>query len=107
MSSNLRKYSVILYIVFLLNWGAFGLWFIWLNGEPLKPDKPAKISHIEQFGNRSDRGNLLGIQPWMTPIDYQNGLTFREKIAGYLQTAKDSGLITPKKTIVILPEYLG
>lgn len=83
----------------------------WLNGDReaatlRKPTKPV-ISQIEQIGEKSDRGNLLGIQPWMEPADYQNGLTFREKLQAYLQTAKDSGLIIPQKTIVILPEYLG
>ncbi len=70
------------------------------------PKKPA-IGQIEQIGTKSGRGNLLGIQPWMEPVDYRNGLTFREKLQAYLQTAKDSGLIIPRKTIVILPEYLG
>ncbi|GAB4009421.1 carbon-nitrogen hydrolase [Spirosoma migulaei] len=43
----------------------------------------------------------------MEPADYRTGLTFREKLAGYLKTAKDSGLVIPQKTIVILPEYIG
>ncbi|MVM32403.1 carbon-nitrogen hydrolase family protein [Spirosoma sp. HMF4905] len=107
MPINIRKYTIILLVGILLSWGVFGLWSIWLNGELIKPDISAKVSQVEQFGTRSGHGNLLGIQPWMEPADYQNGLTFREKIAGYLQTAKDSGLIIPQKTIVILPEYLG
>ncbi len=43
----------------------------------------------------------------MTPDDYRDGLRFCEKLHTYLQTAKDSGLIVPRKTIVIFPEYLG
>ncbi|GAB4019386.1 carbon-nitrogen hydrolase [Spirosoma koreense] len=90
---------------------AYLAWISWLGGDTTIPIKSSEasqtIQHIEQIGHRSERGNLLGIQPWMEPADYRNGLTFRQKIQAYLQTAKDSGLIVQGKTIVILPEYLG
>ncbi|WP_460969029.1 nitrilase-related carbon-nitrogen hydrolase [Spirosoma migulaei] len=111
MAINRRKYTVILLIGLALCYGLFGLWTIWFFGGQDKPAKSSKantqIRSFEQFGTRSDRGNLLGIQPWMEPADYRTGLTFREKLAGYLKTAKDSGLVIPQKTIVILPEYIG
>lgn len=111
MAINTRKYIVILLSGFLLCTSAMLAWNNWLQGgidSPIKPSKASQVIwHIEQIGSRSERGNLLGIQPWMEPADYQTGLTFREKLAGYLKTANDSGLIIPQKTIVILPEYLG
>ncbi|MVM39829.1 hypothetical protein GO730_23150 [Spirosoma sp. HMF3257] len=111
MAIYIRKYAIILLIGFLLCWGILGIRYSWLNddlGKPLTSSKSSQlISHIEQFGTQSGQGNLLGIQPWMEPTDYRDGLTFRNKLAGYLKTARDSNLIIPNKTIVILPEYLG
>lgn len=111
MSNKAGKYSLILSVGIILSLLMYLSWVGWLNGDAKAPIKSSKfgqtIQRIEQIGHRSERGNLLGIQPWMEPADYRNGLVFREKITTYLQTAKDSGLIVPGKTIVILPEYLG
>ena len=81
----------------------------WLNGDglPTQSETSATVRIIEQINTNQGRGNLLGIQPWMTPEDYRDELHFRQKLHTYLQTAKDSGLIVPQKTIVVLPEYLG
>lgn len=105
-----------------LSWSAYGIglllflllggyvaWVSWLNGNDIAvptPERPS-VRHIERVGADAGRGNLLGIQPWMTPDDYRDGLRFREKLRAYLQTAQDSGLVIPRKTIVVLPEYLG
>lgn len=111
MTINVRKTTTALGILVLTSAFLWGQFHQWLSGDVANP-KPSlqaqlTISHIEQIGSRSGRGNLLGIQPWMEPIDYRTALTFREKIERYLQTAQDSGLIVPRKTIVVLPEYLG
>ncbi|WP_420149789.1 nitrilase-related carbon-nitrogen hydrolase [Spirosoma sp.] len=107
----MRKYYLILCVGIVLSLTAHRVWFSWLRGDTAITVKSSKfgqtIQHIEQTGTRSERGNLLGIQPWMETADYRNGLSFRQKIKTYLQTAKDSGLIVPGKTIVVLPEYLG
>lgn len=111
MANRAGKYFFRLAIVIILSWAAYLKWTGWLNGDPTISIKSSEtgraIQHIKQIGHRSERGNLVGIQPWMEPTDYRNGLTFREKLTAYLQTAKDSGLIIPGKTIVILPEYLA
>lgn len=111
MENKIGRYALIgaIGIILILYLTLAGL--NWMNGgnEPdslLTTTKPV-ISHIDKIGTKSERGNLLGIQPWMEPADYRSGLTFRQKLETYLQTAKDSGLIIPQKTIVILPEYLG
>ncbi|CAN1600191.1 carbon-nitrogen hydrolase family protein [Pseudomonas sp. B21-028] len=57
-------------------------------------------------GVPADRGNLLGIQPELFPTDYQNPGHLRRKLAAYLQTARDLGLLSDK-TIVVLPEHIG
>lgn len=111
MPSAVKKISIALLVVLSIGWLAILSWHRWLMGDPaiiLKPSTAAQhIAHIERIGNRSERGNLLGIQPWMEPADYQNGLTFRQKLEGYLKTAQDSGLLVPGKTVAIFPEYIG
>jgi predicted amidohydrolase len=57
-------------------------------------------------GVRADRGNLLGIQPELFPTDYQNPGHLRRKLAAYLQTARELGLLSDK-TVVVLPEHIG
>jgi hypothetical protein len=57
-------------------------------------------------GTPADRGNLLGIQPELFPTDYQSPERLHRKLAAYLQTARDQGLLN-EKTIVVLPEHVG
>lgn len=57
-------------------------------------------------GQPGERGNLLGIQPELSPSDYQSREHLRRKLAAYLQQARDQGLIN-SKTIVVLPEHVG
>ncbi|GAB3641948.1 nitrilase-related carbon-nitrogen hydrolase [Spirosoma arcticum] len=110
MNTTVRNYVYALAVGLILYYAASLTWWGWLN----KGNSPAKsvtyervISPINRINTNDGRGNLLGIQPWMAPDDYRDGLRFREKLHTYLQTAKDSGLIVPQKTIVIFPEYLG
>ncbi len=49
---------------------------------------------------------LVGISPVMAPSDYATPAAFREKIAGYLETARAAGLLAPG-SVVVLPEHLG
>ncbi|MBN8825052.1 MULTISPECIES: carbon-nitrogen hydrolase family protein [unclassified Spirosoma] len=111
MPSAVKKISIALFAVLLIGWVAIMEWQSWLMGDPAIMVKSSvagqRIVHIERVGKRSDQGNLLGIQPWMEPADYKNGLTFRQKLQGYLTTAQDSGLLIPGKTVAIFPEYIG
>ncbi|UZD97468.1 carbon-nitrogen hydrolase family protein [Pseudomonas corrugata] len=65
-----------------------------------------RINLAVDQGVPADRGNLLGIQPELFPTDYQNPGHLRRKLAAYLQTAHDLGLLSDK-TIVVLPEHIG
>ncbi len=71
------------------------------------PPTPSAIIQVDTIGHNTGRGNLLGIQPWMKPADYANVGLFSQKMDSYLEQAQQRGLITPRKTIVVLPEYLG
>jgi predicted amidohydrolase len=61
---------------------------------------------VAQYGGDNGRGNLLGIQPYITTWDYASEQTFSAKLSGYLDACRKNGWLTPK-TIVVFPEYLG
>ena len=61
---------------------------------------------LRQFGNNNAHGNLLGIEPYMTPQDYFSSESFYKKLNSYLLTAQREQWLNAK-TIVVFPEYLG
>ena len=61
---------------------------------------------IESQGQPSTAGNLLGIEVYLQPADYQSRDRLRLKFATYLDQARDAGMIGPR-TIVVLPEHVG
>ena len=76
-------------------------------------DRPAghylsdlRINLAVDQGIPADRGNLLGIQPELFPTDYQTPARLHRKLAAYLQTARDQGLLNDR-TVVVLPEHIG
>jgi hypothetical protein len=65
--------------------------------------------HLEEtttYGQNAGHGNLLGIEPYMTPTDYTSEESFRAKLDGYMQAALQKGWLT-ERTIVVCPEYIG
>lgn len=110
MNITIRQYTYAVAALLVLGYGYSLIWWNWLNGVNSSRSNLANqsaISCIERINTDAGRGNLLGVQPWMTPADYHGGLRFRQKLRAYFQTAKDSGLIVPQKTVVVFPEYLG
>ena len=61
---------------------------------------------LHRLGNARDRGNLLGIEPYMIPQDYASRESFFEKLNAYLLIAQCNGWLN-EKTIVLFPEYIG
>ncbi len=66
----------------------------------------AKLADIQSHGTNTGKGNLLGIQPWLTASDYTNPATLGAKFAGYLTAAREHGWLS-EKTVVVFPEYTG
>ena len=64
------------------------------------------IQEVAEYGADAQRGNLLGIQPFMVPADYTSADTFCAKIDGYLGMVSRRGWLG-ERTIVVLPEYIG
>lgn len=57
-------------------------------------------------GVNQERGNLLGVEPELSPRDYQSLDLVHLKLAAYLNSAREAGLLNDK-TIVVLPEHIG
>ncbi|WP_162139663.1 nitrilase-related carbon-nitrogen hydrolase [Kordiimonas gwangyangensis] len=75
-----------------------------------KPDLSATPSLYMKvsasFGTDQGRGNVVGIEPYMEPLDYATPARFEAKLAGYLEIAAHQGWIG-ENTIVLLPEHIG
>lgn len=81
---------------------------VWANtGTRSKAPQTLKLDAAEAYGDSSDRGNLLGVQAFVEPIDYASEENFKKKIRFYLDEAKKKGWLIPTKTIVVFPEYFG
>jgi len=64
------------------------------------------LDEMLELGSNGNRGNLLGIQPYMLAADYASEETFYEKLDGYFEAAGQKGWLNPY-TVAVLPEYLG
>ncbi|TGK09547.1 hydrolase [Leptospira selangorensis] len=82
-------------------------YFIWtysfLGNSP--EEKAFEISFYS-YGKDSGKGNLIGVEPFMTPGDYSSHNRFLDKTESYFINAKQSGWISDK-TIFVFPEYYG
>jgi predicted amidohydrolase len=61
---------------------------------------------LVELGRRAAHGNLLGVQPWLTPADYASARSLYARLEHLLATASRAGRTGPR-TVVVLPEYLG
>ncbi len=74
--------GLLLATVGLINW-----YFKWARegryelSNPL-PTEP--IATFNEIGRKADKGNMLGIQPWMNPTDYASSINLTQKLSGYL-----------------------
>jgi predicted amidohydrolase len=66
------------------------------------PEKP----DIAQFGVDRGNGNLLGVQPSLTALDYATPERLDAKLRAWLDAAKMQELLGPR-TVVVFPEYMG
>jgi predicted amidohydrolase len=64
------------------------------------------LSQTLSHGHDAGRGNLLGVQPYMTAADYAMPASFLAKLNGYVDEAARCGWINAR-TIVVFPEHIG
>ena len=74
--------------------------------EEFAPSTHLHVQEIVERGADAQRGNLLGVQPFMVPPDYASAETFYAKMDRYLDVASRRGWLG-ERTIVVLPEYIG
>lgn len=85
-----------------------GIYWVWAStdkGTSLQPI--LRVDVVESYGDSTEKGNILGIQAYMTPVDYASEDNFKQKIEFYLIEATKSQLLIPEKTVVVFPEYIG
>ncbi|WP_420153868.1 nitrilase-related carbon-nitrogen hydrolase [Siphonobacter sp.] len=89
----------------MLGWA---LYVIWSNKNRNIALPPADVQYrsFAEMGRDSGRGNLIGIQPYMLPVDYSSEEAFFQKLNGYFAEARRKGWLN-RKSIVVLPENIG
>jgi predicted amidohydrolase len=84
------------------------VYLIWANtGIGSKAPQQFRLDITEAYGDSSSKGNVVGVQAFMEPIDYASEENFSKKIRFYLEEAKKKNWVIPNKTIVVFPEYFG
>lgn len=83
-------------------------YFTWSGAGRKQPlvDIRLEIDSTYSLFADSGKGNIVGISPYMVPVDYASRQHFLNKLDGYMQAAHLKGWLTPK-TVVIFPEYIG
>lgn len=64
------------------------------------------LEAVQSYGVNRGRGNLVGVQPYMTAVDYATAVQFQSRLAGYMAAAQSEGWLHDN-TIVIFPENIG
>ncbi|MEJ8816624.1 carbon-nitrogen hydrolase family protein [Lacibacter sp. H407] len=73
----------------------------WSKMPELKP----RFEFIEA-GVDSGKGNIIGIQPYLTEVNYSTAFNFETSLRFYFEQLKRENKLTDK-SIVVLPEYIG
>src|SRR5512141_917868 len=64
------------------------------------------VDEFLESGQNGGRGNLLGVQPYLTPRDYASQETFCSRLESYLEAAGQKGWLN-ERTVAVFPEYVG
>jgi hypothetical protein len=101
MHKGFRLFSIILAIL-------LAIYFSWAGAGRKRPALDIRLEIDSSYVINTDegKGNVVGINPYMIPIDYASEQHFYAKLDGYLQAAKLAGWLSAK-TVVVFPEYIG
>lgn len=66
----------------------------------------SRIGISDSFGVDTGAGNVVGIEPYMVPLDYASKERFQAKLDAYLAAADREGWLK-QDTVVLLPEHIG
>jgi predicted amidohydrolase len=83
-------------------------YFLWASLGRTPPPLDVQLHLDSSFVLNADsgKGNVIGINTYMTTDDYASEKHFTAKLDGYLSICKGKGWFNPK-TVVIFPEYIG
>lgn len=101
----MKKVSQVIMLLLIVLIGVYWIWANTNKGTTLRSS--FEIDAVESFGDSTEKGNVLGIQAFMTPIDYASEANFKQKMTFYLNEAKKNKLLISEKTVVVFPEYIG
>ncbi len=86
---------------------AAGVYLFWPGLAPDLGEPPVLHLKIKaSYGTDTGHGNVVGIEPYMEPLDYATPARFQAKLDGYLLEAQKHGWLK-EGTIVLLPEHIG
>ena len=91
-------------ILFIL----IGSYFLWASLGRTPPPVNVQL-HLDSsyvLNGDAGKGNVIGINAYMTPEDYASTEHFTAKIDGYLRVCKEKNWMN-SRTVVIFPEYIG
>jgi len=100
-----KKISIVLATIAFL---CITIYFLWANiGIGSTVPQTFRLDVTEAYGDSSSKGNLVGVQAFMEPIDYASEENFSKKIRFYLEEGRKKNWLISNKTIIVFPEYIG
>jgi len=103
----MKKFFKLLAIFVLIILAAYN---IWANMGRTKEGRAGNIPKTDfnyvEFGTDSGKGNIIGIQPFLTPDNYSTASNFKASFQVYFEYLKKQNKLTGK-SVIVLPEYIG
>jgi Carbon-nitrogen hydrolase len=101
---KLKIFLLSLAILFI----AYGFWRgnVGINYDDKYTPIDSAVISFEANSSLHDKGNLVGVQPYMEAKDYSSQEAFQAAMKNYLFDASAKQFLNPK-SIVIFPEYIG
>jgi len=103
MTRPLHRITLLLAVGVIVVWSAWSASGRVAKSATVVEPQPAAWQDI---GQNHKHGNLLAVQPWVTPRDYASSEALSRKLDGYFAQAQQRGWMGPA-TIAVLPEYTG
>lgn len=97
--------KILIYVVLLIA-VLFTAWIDYSKNRKVEEKVIKKETFILNNGQNVGRGNLLGMQVFMTGRDYSTEYTFYDQLESLLQQAKYNGFLN-HQTTVLFPEHIG
>jgi hypothetical protein len=103
----MKKLFQLLLIFVVVVLAAYNIWAAMGRAaeQPVSKLIAAKFTYVS-FGADSGKGNIIGIQPYLTAANYSTAANFKASVSVYFEQLKKGKHLTPK-SIVVLPEYIG